>query len=474
MRNLLQKALHHLWIMLFIVCFIMSEQPMKAKLHEKFEKSPTGTNVKNVVLMIGDGMGVGQLEIARLLQYGKEGSLFMESLPHVALMRTNSNDQFVTDSAAAGTALATGIKTNNGMIGLPPTKEKVVSILDTFQQAGKKVGIITTSSVTDATPASFVGNTENRWDGQPDIARQMLEKKLDVILGGGATFFSPEQQNNTQLVDRFKKEGYTYVNKKQALTKAEQATRLIGLFHPTYMSFKIDKQHLKNNEPSLMEMTDAGLTVLSKTNNGFFLMVEGGRIDHAAHSGDVTSVWKETIEFDETVKKVVRWAEARQDTLVVVLADHETMGMAVSEPINFKGLQSVNASAAYMANEFRKNNQTANVKTIFKKYANIDLTDMQINQLKKDVTNAGRGIYPQQVIDWEIGYLIANHYKVALMSRHLRTESKTTSGHTGNMVPIFAYGPQSQRFEGVLQNTDISKLIAEIANVSFQQRSNSR
>ena len=262
---------------------------------------------KNVILMIGDGMGIGQLEIARLFEYGKNGRLFIETMPNVALVHTYSANNIVTDSAAGGTALAIGEKTNNESIGLSANGEEKESILDQFKKHGKKVGVVTTSTVTDATPGAFTGSVENRWSGQASIARQQLESGIDVILGGGSKYFTPQHQDGIDLVNRFKEKGYTYITNKRELreTKGE---KLLGLFNSSYLEFVVDKEKVKNLEPSLLDMTHKAVDTLSASDNGFFLMVEAGRIDHASHASDITGVWRETIEFDQTVKYAVNWA----------------------------------------------------------------------------------------------------------------------------------------------------------------------
>ena len=149
---------------------------------------------KNVIVMVGDGMGIGQLEVARLMEYGKDGRLNMESLDNVALMHTYSANNTVTDSAAAGTAIATGTKTNNESIGVDENGNEVKSMLDAFQARGKKVGVISTNTVTDATPAAFTASVANRWSGQAEVARQMLENEYDVLLGGGGDYFAPKNR----------------------------------------------------------------------------------------------------------------------------------------------------------------------------------------------------------------------------------------------------------------------------------------
>ncbi|MCP3026563.1 alkaline phosphatase [Halobacillus sp. A5] len=425
------------------------------------KKSP-----ENVIVMVGDGLGVGQMEIARLLESGKTGDLYMESLENVGMMRTYSDDNSVTDSGAAGTALATGEKTYNGAIGVDSEGEEVDSILDLYQNQGKKVGVISTNTVTDATPAAYTASVADR-DGQDEIARQMLEQQYDVLLGGGADYFSPDSQDGTDLVEEFQSTGYEFVDNESSLEEAGTPDKLLGLFNDSYMSYKTDRDELNSEEPSLEAMTDKSLDVLSQDDDGFFLMVEGARIDHAAHAADATGVWEETMEFDRTVEQVVNWAEDRDDTMVVVLADHETMGMSATEPMDIEGLKDVEVSPEYMAQELEMDEETGtfseeSVKQVFQEYANIEISDAEVEEFLSHVQDSDGEVYPAYRVGWEVGSVIAAHYKVGALDTEIRAESGT-GGHTGNMVPVFATGAGSEDFEGVMDNTDIVELIANSA-----------
>ncbi|WP_235816530.1 alkaline phosphatase [Bacillus massilinigeriensis] len=420
---------------------------------------------KNVIFMIGDGMGFGQMEIARLFEYGKTGKLFMETLPNVAFVHTNSANQFVTDSAAGGTALATGHKTNNEMIGIKPNQQVVDSILDKFKEDGKKVGVITTSSITDATPASFTASIANRWTNQNEIAAQQLENRVDVLLGGGANKFKRTKAGEKDLIPAFKKEGYTYVTDKSELAAAK-GEKLLGLFNPIHMNFKIDRDEYKSKEPSLTEMTQKALEFLNQDSPGFFLMVEGARIDHASHSADFTSIWKETIEFDHAVKFAVNWAKKNGDTLVIVTADHETMGISESEPINMKGLKRMEVTPTYIADRLKKekaleHNDISKVKGILKTYGHLHLSKQETKAFMNKCNNEKGQVYKESQIAWEIGSMIAAHNHAGVMSRENRVLS-STGGHTGNPVPLFSYGKGSEGFEGVLDNVEIPRIIAKL------------
>lgn len=418
---------------------------------------------KNVIVFIGDGMGLGQIEIARHMEYGKTGTLFIESLPNVALVRTYSANKQVTDSAAAGTALATAVKTNNSAIGVNAEGIEVDSILDDFQKNGHKVGVISTNTVTDATPAAFTASVADRYQGQPEAARQMLKNQYDVLLGGGWKYFGAKKQDGIDLLPKFEEVGYTVVKDKDQLIDASGADKLLGLFNKSYMNYKQDRDDLGSNEPSLELMTEMAIDTLKKDKDGFFLMVEGARIDHAAHAADVTGVWKEMMEFDRTIQQTWNWAKQRDDTLIVVLADHETMGLSVTEPMDMDGLKNITVSPEYMAGKLVKSVDgmsytPESIKSVFKDYAGFSVTDEQVAELNRNVISSKGTLKYQYKIGWEIGSVIASHYKAGVIDRAVRAES-STGGHSSNMIPLFSVGPGSQYFEGVLNNTDVPKII---------------
>ena len=196
-------------------------------------------------------------------------------------------------------------------------------------------------------------------------------------------------------------------------------------------------------------------------------MSEGARIDHAAHAVDITGVWKETVEFDKAVEFVVNWAKKDGNTLVVVLADHETMGLTAAETMNIQALKAIKVSPEYMAAQLVKNaDKTAfvidSIKSVFKTYANIDISDEEAALLNKRSLNKKGGLDYEYRVGWEIGSIIAEHYGAGAMSTGIRAQS-ATGGHSGNMIPVFVFGPGGDSFEGVMDNTDIFKKIKLLA-----------
>ena len=277
---------------------------------------------KNVILLIGDGMGLAQVTLARISS-GKP--LAMDSMPVAGFAQTYSANSAVTDSAAAGTALATGHRTNNGMIATLPDGKQVETILEVAEKLGKSTGIVSTVTITDATPAAFGSHATTRKD-QSGIAPQYLNK-VEVILGGGKSFFIPKSQAGSKRTDErdvigeAKKAGYEYVETRDALLAAK-GNEILGLFENAEMTTEAP-------EPTLAELTDKTISVLSRDKDGFFAMIEGGQIDRKCHANDAPGATKQVLDFCSAVSKALDFARKDGNTLVIVTADHETGGLTV-------------------------------------------------------------------------------------------------------------------------------------------------
>jgi len=417
--------------------------------------------VKNMIVLIGDGLGQGQIDLTRYMTEGKDAELELMQLPNVGLMMTSST-QGVPDSAAAGTAMATGHKTDNGMVGMSPTGAELDSILDYAETLNKSTGIISTNKVTDATPAAFSVSAESR-DNEGAIAKAILNNGVEVVLGGGADEFTAETAGE-DVVKMAQEMGYEHVTNQTELVNAKASNnKLLGLFNPSYMNYKLDRDNVNSNEPSLKEMTKKAIQVLSRDEDGFFLMSEGARIDHAAHAADIHGVVAETLEFDETVEYAVEWAKKNGNTMVVVVADHETLGFSVTEPINKEALMNIEVSPEYMAAQMKeKENEPGmtikSIKNVFAEYANIDMTDQEAKEFNNSIINNEGNMYYTYMIGWEIGSVIAKEYNAGVLSSEIRAKS-STGGHTLNSVPIFAYGPESGAFNDVLDNTEFYEVM---------------
>ena len=285
---------------------------------------------QNVILMIGDGMGLIHRLGATFFHLGETGQLVMDSLPVQGMARTNNAYGQLTDSAASGTALATGIKTSNGRIGTDIKGETLISILEMAQERGMAVGLVTTTQIAHATPASFAAHVSSR-DNQIEISSQLLLARVDVLLGGGEDDFLPistegchssagVRQDNRNLITEAAAAGYTTICSAGEFQSLDPTTtRLLGLFAEDGM--------LRPYAPSLAQMTELAIDILSQNPNGFFLMIEGGQIDWASHGWDAENAINDTVGFDEAVKAALSYAENDTQTLLIVTADHETGGM---------------------------------------------------------------------------------------------------------------------------------------------------
>ncbi|MFP4199040.1 MAG: alkaline phosphatase [Halanaerobium sp.] len=417
--------------------------------------------VKNVILLVGDGLGMGQIDLTRYLAGDKDHELELMKLPETGTMMTSSTEG-VSDSAAAGTAMATGHKTYNGAVAVNENGSELDSALDFAQNRRKATGVISTNTVTDATPASFIASVEDRGMGA-EIAKQALDNEVDLMLGGGREDFT-EEEAGEDLIAKAKEDGYQYVSDKDQLKRVQAMDgKILGLFNDSYMNYINDRDELDSDEPTMEAMTEKALEVLSEDEDGFFLMAEGARIDHASHAADIPGVVAETLDFDASVKAAVDFADENEDTLVIVTADHETLGFSVTEPLEKEALMDIDVSPEYMAAQMteKENGEgyTADsVKSVFEEYADISLTDEEIAEFNKNVLDEDGNLKYTYLVGWEIGSVIAEEYQAGLLNREVRANS-STGGHTLNSVPIFAYGEGAESFNGMMQNTEFSDLL---------------
>lgn len=356
---------------------------------------------KNVILMIGDGMGFEQVKAASFYAYGKEKKLPFEKYYRGEMETHSANsylqDDHATDSAAAATAMATGQKVNDETVSQKAGKP-VETILEKSKKMGKATGLVTTKYITDATPAAFAAHTRDR-DYYSEIADDYLGQTRPNVLFGA---YLASGKGMTK--EKSERAGYTVVETRQELSsvvyKIEQNPQeeffIAGLFSPDEMPWEYDFYHPDKNPlslivnsimtsydtvPHLSEMTSAALNVLDNDPNGFFLMVEGAKIDVAGHDNQIEFSVFETLEFANTFQTVLVWAQKRDDTLIIVTADHECGGLVVKK-------------------------------------------------------NRGKGFMPE--VTWN------------------------SDGHTGVNVPVYAVGEGASEFKGVIDNTQIFTIIMKL------------
>ena len=277
---------------------------------------PQGKKVKNIIFMIGDGMGLEQISAAWVCNGGK---LNLDNFSKVGIQRTYSANKLVTDSAAAGSALATGHKTNNGMIAMTPDSVAVKSLAEEAMEKGKRAGAAVTCRVTDATPAVFFSHVPTR-KMLDEIAVQMTNSGLYFLSGGGTRYWSG-REDGIDLVAQAKEKGYSYVESKEELMAIEEGP-VIALMDSYELHPALDRGDI------LPASVQKALQLLDNK-KGFFLMIEGSMIDDGGHDNKAGKTMEEIFDFDRTLGLVLEWAEKDGETLVVVTADHATGGMTL-------------------------------------------------------------------------------------------------------------------------------------------------
>jgi alkaline phosphatase len=299
-------------------------------------------HAKNIIVMVPDGMGLADVTATRIHKHGLDGMLNFETLEHVGYQRTYSANSVITDSAPAASAWACGEKFNNGEICVHGDGRPIQpSILELAKKKGKTTALVATSTITHATPASFGAHVVNR-NCENEIARQYIQVTgVDVLLGSGVDKFTPAKADpcgtNVDLIPGAKAKGYTLAYDKAGMDAAvaEGSKRILGLFGnggmvPEYVRTPATA------EPHLAEMAAAALKVVERNRHGFFLMVEGSQVDWANHAKDYPYQLGEMLAFDDAVKVVRDWIDAdedrRENTLLIVVADHDTGGFAINGP----------------------------------------------------------------------------------------------------------------------------------------------
>ncbi|MBS2970997.1 alkaline phosphatase [Metabacillus sp. KIGAM252] len=412
------------------------------------EKNP---EIKNVIFLIGDGMGVPYTSAHRYMKDNprtKDIELTEFDKHLVGMQTTHPDDpaQNITDSASAATAMSGGVKTYNNAIAVDNDLTEVKTVLEQAKSQGKSTGLVATSEITHATPASFGAHDESRKNMNQiadDYYDEMVKgsHKIDVMLGGGKSNFVRSDRDLTKL---FTKDGYSYVTNRDDLMK-NRNSKVLGLFADGGMDKMIDR---KKETPSLEEMTKVALNKLNSNKNGFFLMVEGSQIDWAGHDNDVVAAMSEMEDFEMAFKAAIDFAKKDKHTLVVATADHSTGGfsMGAGGEYNFKvePILAAKKTPDYMAARIMEGMDTEKV---LKDNIKLDLTQAEIDSVKaaaakKNLTEIDNAI--EQIFNKR------------------SFTGWTTSGHTGEEVQVYAFGPGKENFSGLIDNTDQAKKMFKI------------
>ncbi|KMN44738.1 alkaline phosphatase [Bacillus sp. LK2] len=437
---------------------MMSGNEVKAAA-KKAEKQP-----KNVIIMVMDGTSSSVTTLAR---WYKGAPLALDQIVSGGV-RTYSAESAITDSAPAATALATGNKSNSGYVGvlpsvvnspgLEPVKEEckfrpVANVLEGAKRSGRATGIIATSEIQHATPASFSAHHANRKNFEV-IGEQQVYQKIDVVLGGGKAALLPPtssgiRKDNEDLVKVIQDKGYDFVETKDALLNSK-SNKIWGSFSSNALAFDIDRAATNPEQPTLSQMTEKAIQTLSKDKDGFFLFVEGSKADWAAHANDPIGMISDVLAFDDAVTAALKFAKKDRNTMVIAVTDHGNSGLSIGNSNTTKGYDTTPVSAfitplkkAKMTLEGATNklkDDLSNIKDVAALYGLDNLTNNESEKLKATQKKADVGSI--------LTTLLANRANLGF----------TTGGHTGEDVFLYSYGPQKPY--GLVQNTDIAKTMA--------------
>ncbi|TGZ79440.1 alkaline phosphatase-like protein [Ascodesmis nigricans] len=452
-----------------------SAKPGKKKKKDWGNKKP-----KNFIMVIPDGFGPTSELMARDYVHWKDNSTTM--LPVDGLIigqtRTKSSDSYVTDSSASATAYSAGIKTYNGGVGVDSTFTPYATVLESLSLQGFKTGLVVTSRITHATPASYIAHTHHR-DLESNIALQLighahpLGRRVDLILGGGSCHFLPSttpgscRPDSTDAFTLAKGLGYNVFQTRSEFDKNPKLPYL-GLFTRDHMSYEIDRDSAK--EPSLKEMAIRALNDLysatRKSKQGFFVMVEASRIDHAGHANDPVAHLHDILAFNEAMDAIREWIDGHEDspTTMVATADHECGGLTVGgdipqdpsywyAPSWFAGSR---ASAGVLAKRFLAFTGSDEEKKKFlreevlKPYGISDATDAEIQEAAK-ITSSGK-------LETWLGKAMGDRARVYW----------STGGHTGADVTLYGYGPKVEEFAGHRENTEVADFIVDLFGLNLE------
>jgi len=422
---------------------------------------------RNIIMVIGDGMGPAYTTAYRYFSDNPnteivEETVFDRHLRGLSSTYPASVSGVVTDSAASATALATGVKSYNGAIGVDVNKQEIQTVLEWAKLQGKKTGVVVTSQINHATPASYLAHNENRRNYNA-IADSYIDSgiKADLYLGGGWKYFLREDRN---LVDEFKQAGFHYLDNYQGLASLPSDKPVLGLFADIGLPWALDD----TNKHRLSTMTKAGihhLVDLQSSDNladeGFFMLIEASQVDWAGHGNDISDAMAEMDDLAKTIEYLEHFVEHHPDTLVIVTADHSTGGFTLAKngkyEWNANNLRTMKHSVNYIAKQLATNEINAKKTTsLFNFELSQDELNLLISTKATPQLDNSKNIYrDKNTSTTELALLL----KVKHIIDNRTNSGWTSGGHTAVDVPVFAFGKQSKLFNGSQDNTDIAKNI---------------
>lgn len=419
---------------------------------------------RNIIFMVSDGMSASVPVLAESFSQHVRNSgthwhrLSRETHTVHGYFDTAALNTLVPDSASACTAWASGSRVFNGSINILPDGTALVPIGKLAREAGRRLGLVTTTTITHATPAGFAAQVGRR-SSEADIATQYLNE-VDVLMGGGTEHFAPARRDDgDDLFQRFADNGFAVIQHRSHLAGASREAKILGVFGASHLPYSID--HARSDElqarvPTLAEMTRAALRSLSSHEHGFLLQVEGGRVDHAAHANDAAALLWDQIAFDEAIGVVLDFAVDRDDTLVIVTTDHGNanpglngMGSRYRDSTEcFRRLALSRVSVESIRSSLRRDAARSNATIIkaIRMATGIELDEHHAEMLAASLD--GRPVVEanRQHANFFglLGQMLGNHTGIGW----------TGITHTADPAMVMAVGPGSEMFHGLMLNTD--------------------
>lgn len=432
-----------------------------------------GKTAKNIIIMVSDGMSTGTLNMASLLRQRFEDrqsnwlKLYEEGVVSRALMDMASASSLITDSAAASSSWGGGVRVKNGSLNTNADGTPNKPLLQKFKNVGKAVGCVTTVPITHATPAGFCITNNKRGD-QSEIALQYLPLGFDVMMGGGDNYFNAAKRVDKQDVYQlFSNSNYAVLKDRQQLsnTPSSIGKPVLGVFHSDGLPYTLDRQNsveLQASTPSLKEMAEKAIQILSQNKNGFVLQIEAGKVDWAAHANDTGGILYDQLAFDDTIKVAIDFAKKQKDTLVIITSDHGNAnpGLFYGEKAN-KNFDKI--FLAKQTNDWFLNgiNKQLSVAKVIERYEaangyNINNDEAQI--LLKAYENLNEeGTYNAYKLPYKLlGQIQSKYTSIAWAG----------VDHSADFVELAMYGPGSENLKPFIKNTDLHNFLLKAANVN--------
>jgi len=427
--------------------------------------------VKNIIFMVSDGMSSGTLTLGNLLSQRKRGKnsnwiqLYVDNKAKRALMDTSSANSLVTDSAAGSSSWGGGMKVNNGALNVGPKGELPVPILQKFKKAGKAVACVTTVPITHATPAGFCINNKSRRN-QPEIAKQYIPLKFDVMMGGGLEFFLAKARSDGEDVfAQYEKNGWQIVKTRDEMFKVAPGKPTLGVFNESALPYTVDQnsdESLQKRVPTLAEMLSKSISLMESNENGFVIQVEGGKVDWAAHSNDAPALIYDQLAFDDAVGVAIKFAEKRDDTLVILTTDHGNgnPGLFYGEKAdsNFDKMIDIKHSNEWVFQQIADNASADDINNLFKEHQGVELTKEQSNFIAerfKVIPNSDKS-----------NARMLPHKELAEFQRAHFSIHFGDLNHSADHVELAMFGAGSEALQPFTINTDLHNFMLEVCGLN--------